>query len=181
MLYYGYMNERIHFPPHHDEIPKRAPLIFLAGPIQGSPDWQTETALELTHHLKDAHVASPRRITEDKNFDYKEQVRWEKDHLRRARNLGVIMFWFAAQDHALEYEKGRAYSQTTRIEMGKVIGWREFTQFPIVIGFDPEYTPQGGGSERYMRDDAEENNIPVYDSLDDTIDATMRSFYSLKD
>jgi len=167
------MNERIHLPPNYSDVPKGKSLVFLAGPIQGSPDWQTETAIKMTNYIDDLHVASPRRIEEGKDFDYKQQVTWEKAHLRRSRELGVIMFWFASQDMALEYEAGRSYAQTTRIEIGRAFGWHDAKPFPLVIGFDPQYTENGGGSERYIRAMAQESQIPVLDSLEDTIDQVL--------
>lgn len=168
------MNERFHYPPTDTAIPDNRPLVFLAGPIQGSPDWQTPTAESLTRWSINAHTASPRRPEESNDvFSYAEQVEWELRHLRRARSLGVICFWFAAQDHSLTYEQGRSYAQTTRIEIGRIFGWYDEKPFPAVIGFDPEYTPNGGGSERYVRWSAEELGIPVYNSLEDVVDATV--------
>jgi hypothetical protein len=166
------MVERLHTPPHFNPIPIDAPLMFLAGPIQGSPDWQTPTALLIGRHFEGTHVATPRRQT-DVGFDYNEQVAWEKAHLRRSRELGVIMFWFAAQDHTLSYEAGRAYAQTSRIELGRAIGWHDTNPFPLVIGFDPAYSANGGGNERYIRTLAEEANLRVHDDLDDVIDEVM--------
>lgn len=167
------MNERIHLPPTYSEIPPKSSLVFLAGPIQGSPDWQTPTAERLTAYIDDLHVATPRISRKDESFDYKKQTSWERAHLTRSRELGVIMFWFAAQDAALEYEAGRSYGQTTRIEIGRAFGWYDHAPFQMVIGFDPAYTENGGGSERYVRGMAEESGIPVYDSLEDTIDQVL--------
>ena len=169
------MTERFHTPPHYNAIQEDAPLIFLAGPIQGAPDWQTSTADELLHHLPDSNVASPRRVADidSPRFDYKEQVTWEKYHLRRSRALGVIAFWFAAQDPTIPYETGRAYAQTSRIEIGRLFGWADHEPFPLVIGFDKDYTVQGGGSERYVRTMADEHDIPVLDTLDEVIDQTI--------
>lgn len=169
------MSERLHTPPHYKTIEPDAPVIFLAGPIQGAPDWQTPMGVELLHHLPESNVASPRRAaeTDASAFDYKEQVAWEKHHLRRSRALGVIAFWFATQDSTIPYEAGRAYAQTSRIEIGRLFGWTDYQPFPLVIGFDKDYTPQGGGSERYVRTMADEHNIPVLDTLDDVIDQTI--------
>ena len=166
------MNERIHLPPQHTPIPDQAPLIFLAGPIQGAKDWQTPTALQLSEHIPELHVASPRRLSAT-GFDYNEQITWEKDHLKRSRELGVIMFWFAAQDPTLEYKAGRPYAQTSRIEIGRALGWHDSNPFPLVIGIEPGYTENGGGSERYFRSLAEEANIPVFDDLEEVIDQSI--------
>jgi hypothetical protein len=137
-MYHKVMNERLHLPPIDTPIPNESSLVFLAGPIQGSPDWQTPTAEELLHHLPNTHVASPRRIAESHDeFNYDEQVLWELNHLRRANKLGVVAFWFAAQDFTLPYEKGRSYAKTTRNEVNRAYGWYDNKPFPLVIGFDP--------------------------------------------
>lgn len=168
------MNERLHLPPSDTPIPSHDSLIFLAGPIQGSPDWQTPTAEELLHHLPKTHVASPRRIAESHDeFNYDEQVLWELTHLQRSRKFGVVSFWFAAQDHSLEHEKGRAYAQTSRVEIGRALGWTDSHPFPFVVGFDPEYTPNGGGNERYIRAMCKAADINVFNSLEDVIDQTI--------
>lgn len=167
------MEERLHIPPNRHRIGIQSPLVFLAGPIQGSPDWQNPTARTLLDHLDDdVHVASPRRESQE-GFDWDEQVAWEKFHLLRSRTMGVIAFWFAARDHALEYEEGRDYAQTSRIELGRVAGWLDYSNFPVILGVDPEYSAQGGGNERYIRSLAAEHGIAVHISLDDVIDATI--------
>jgi len=168
------MNERLHLPPSQIDIPKNKSLVFLAGPIQGSPDWQNPAATELLHHLPNAHVASPRREAESHDeFNYDEQVLWELKHLRRARALGVVSFWFGAQNLSLPYEEGRSYAQTTRVEAGRALGWYDNRPFPLVIGFDEQYTANGGGNERYLRAMAKEAGVPVYDYLDEVIDQTI--------
>jgi len=168
------MNERLHLPPVDNPVPARHSLVFLAGPIQGSPDWQTPTAEELLHHLPDVHVASPRRIAESHDeFDYNEQVLWELNHIRRANKLGVVSFWFAARDFTLPYEEGRSYAKTTRNEVNRAFGWYDYKPFPLVLGFDPNYTPTGGEGERHIVAMAKELELPIYDSLEDIIDQTM--------
>jgi len=167
------MNERLHLPPHHKPIDDNASLVFLAGPIQGSDDWQTQTALELIHHL-DVDVASPRRdAASNDEFDYVEQVTWEHAHLERSFAKGVIAFWFSKQNHDLPYETGRSYAQTSRVEIGRALGWNDLKPFPLVVGFDPEYTSGGGGNERYIRAMCKAAGVEVYDSLHDVIDQTI--------
>jgi hypothetical protein len=126
------------------------PLLFIAGPIQGAPDFQTRFAGVVRHRRPDFVVASPRVPAEldRQTFDYDRQVDWEHRHLWRAAQLGGIAFWFAAQDPTLPYRQGRAYAQTSRIEIGMVVGWRRFTGVNLAVGFDPDYA---GGSERYLR------------------------------
>ena len=176
------MNERFHTPPHTLDIQSITPLIFLAGPVQGARDWQTPTADKLLVLRDDIDVASPRRRPQDEKrtftrTDSIEQVEWEDITLARSAHFGSIMIWLAAQDHALPYKEGRAYAQTTRLETGEAWGWLGATQtltgetpFPLLVGIDPRYTDEGGGSESYIRIKHAIKKMPVYDSLDQMIE-----------
>jgi len=67
-------------------------LIFLAGPIQGAPEWQTEAA-GMIHTLDSGLiVASPRKNYAEGKFVYEKQVDWETHYLNIAAKSGVIMF-----------------------------------------------------------------------------------------
>lgn len=172
------MTERLFTSPREITIPLTIPLVFLAGPVQGAPDWQSLMAQEIFDARPDVAVASPRRRPEDEtSFNPEEQVLWEHESLLRARRFGTIGIWWAAQDLSdASYRQGRAYAQTTRIEEGMTFGWHEFRPgFVPVIGFDSEYGPNGGGSESYSRIMANILNIPVHDSIDDFTNALMKS------
>ena len=83
--------------------------VFLAGPIQGAPDWQNNMPEE-----ENIVWLSPRRPEYPvPNFNYNEQVQWETDALRMAN---IVIFWIPepAEDVA-----GRSYAQTTRFELGE--------------------------------------------------------------
>lgn len=160
--------------PHSDE----RSTVFLAGPIQGAPNWQTEAATNLLSTCNELVVASPRRSAVGPNFDYDEQVAWEKHHLRRAAQLGSIGFWFAAQDHSLPYEEGRSYAQTSRIEIGRIFGWTDYNpglSGHVVVGFDNQYTANGGGSQRYIERMSDEKEIVITRTLDEFTDSLARS------
>ena len=149
--YKDYSGEIFFTPPHYIDTPDDMPVVFLAGPVQGAPDYQTRFA----GHLFTAHegivVASPRRLPADQlRFNSDQQVAWEVASRERAYRFGVTAIWFAAQDLADDtYPEGRAYAQTTRIELGETV--RQYMHVPesrFVVGFDPEYV---GGSEGYIR------------------------------
>ncbi len=63
------MNEGLVFqPPEIAEVD--GPLIFLAGPIQGAPDWQSE-AISIIHDIDPAiAIASPRKDYPEGEFVY---------------------------------------------------------------------------------------------------------------
>ena len=147
-------------PRHNRPLSDDEEVVFLAGPIQGAPDWQSDFATRIMERRPGLVIATPRApidIQRDE-FDFNAQVDWEDEHLWRAAKLGGIVFYFAAQDKALPYREGRAYAQTTRIELGKILGWRKFMPLNLAVGFDLDYE---GGSERYIRRMCERDEVPV--------------------
>jgi hypothetical protein len=145
------------------------PLLFLAGPIQGAPDHQMTFARLVLQRRPDFVVATPRVPVEiDRaTFDYDRQVDWEERHLWRAAQVGGVAFWFAAQDPTLPHREGRAYAQTTRIEIGMVVGWSRFMAVNLAVGFEPQYA---GGSERYIRRMLQRNGIAVASGAEEFLD-----------
>lgn len=162
-----------HQPPERNEISPNEQILFLAGPIQGAQNWQLESVNHFTHsYLSDAtlHIANPRRDTVGDEFNYKQQVRWERDHLFDAAKFGAVMFWFANQDLSLPYQKGRAYAQTTRIEFGITYCLLRIGEQPnVVMGMEPGYK----GNEKYYLDVADELGLPVYSTLEDAWSKTL--------
>lgn len=81
-------------PPHRIDTPD-APVVFLAGPVQGTRDWQQEAAELLFGHEVPLSVVSPRgpeglyRAPSSWLADG-EQNPWEKHHLRLARDTGCL-------------------------------------------------------------------------------------------
>lgn len=163
-------------PPEIQRVPVDYPVVFLAGPIQGAPNWQAAAIDHLSepvhHDSKPLYIANPRRETIDDEFVYEPQVDWEKLFLIRATVLGCASFWLAKQDLSLPHKKGRAYAQTTRIEFGRVAGWKDYDpDIPISLGIEPGYE----GNERYYRHTAAEFGLTVHDNLDDLCSDTMKN------
>lgn len=143
--------------------------VFLAGPVQGTHDWQREAAMRLVDALPQPNIdiVSPRGLKElyvkpSPWLETEQQTPWEKRHLVRARENGCLAMWFAAQ----EFETpGRAFAQTSRIELGRIAGWIDYDKdIRFAIGIDPQYR---GGNETYIRQLAEEHELPVASSLDE--------------
>ena len=65
-----------------------SPLIFLAGPIQGTWKWQDQAIELIQRKAPELSIASPRRDLEwhgDFTHDmYLEQVDWESHYLKKA-------------------------------------------------------------------------------------------------
>ena len=170
-----------HPGPKHS-IDEARPAVFLAGPIQGAPDWQAEALA----HLEgiDADVFSPRSLGPVP--EYYVQVAWERAHLRRAGRNGVVMFWLC-KPYPLSWKSrlrilatgipSRAHAQTSRLELGWELA-RNVMADPshgargsIVVGMEP-----GFSNERFIRRmvTEEAGRGPVYDTLADTCDAVRR-------
>jgi len=151
----------------------RSPLIFLAGPIQGTKDWQRMAANYLLTRNEEIMVANPRReiSTGGQDFDalqYQEQVNWETHHLRAAGKNGVILFWLANES---DHYCSRAYAQTTRFELGEWYVRHQVEGSRIVVGIGSMFT-----GSRYIRLRLSQDcpDVPVHSSLEETCDAALR-------
>jgi hypothetical protein len=144
-------------PPDYPEF--AGPLAFLAGPIQGAPNWQAIAALALQTFAPTLHVANPRRDYLPGSFDYAAQVEWETHHLRRAGTDGVILFWLAREE---VHHCDRAYAQTTRFELAEWKVRHERDGARLVVGVE-----DGFSGARYIRHRLARDcpGVPVCDSL----------------
>ena len=154
------MTERkVFVPPEHVSSEQR--MIFLAGPIQGAPDWQSDAVNILIALKPDICIASPRRESfEEVNYD--EQVTWETENLRKAGENGVIMFWLAKENEQIS---GRSYAQTSRAELFEWKMRHERDGAKIVIGIEEGFTGSRYIKKRFDRDCPD---VPILESLEET-------------
>lgn len=129
------------YPPVVVEV--EGPVVFLAGPIQGAPDWQADAIRWFADHAPDTAVACPRRRDRSREFDYVAQVDWETHYLRRAAGRGVILFWLAREAESIP---GRAYAQTSRFELAEWKVRHERDGVRLVVGIE-----DGFSGSRYIR------------------------------
>jgi hypothetical protein len=132
-------------PPTYQNVP--GPLIFLAGPIQGAPDWHQDAVAILEAAPGPHLVASPKRATAEaevfSDTDYRDQVAWEHFHLERAGENGVILFWLARE---AKHQCCRAYAQTTRFELGEAVTLHRWKGIKVVVGIETDFS-----NARYLR------------------------------
>ena len=150
-------------PPKLVEV--AGPVIFLAGPIQGTDDWQ-KRAIDLFAE-EPVTLADPRRDYLDEAFDYNAQVDWETHYLRRAAQDGCILFWLANETtHSCE----RAYAQTTRFELAEWKVRHERDGVNLVVGIDSKFS-----GARYIRRRLSQDcpNVPICESLGETCAAAI--------
>jgi hypothetical protein len=141
------------YPPDSLVTNDLRPVIFLAGPIQGAPDWQSKVIDRIARTAGDIDliICNP-RAPDPWHGDFERQVDWELLHLERAARCGCILFWLASEEvHNCE----RAYAQTSRFELGEWVGrWiaAERGQGPdIVVGIQPGFTNAGYIRQRLQR------------------------------
>jgi hypothetical protein len=154
--------------PHKEEI--KGPLIFLAGPIQGAPDWQSE-AIGILGINPYVNLASPRRATEKKGDfspeDYSIQVEWEHFYLNQAAKNGVTLFWLPKP---IEEIVGRAYAQTSRLELGEALARHYIQGIQVVLGIE-----KGFSNEKYIRKTFADKapKVHIHSTLEETCEDAL--------
>lgn len=109
--------------------------VFLAGPIQGAPEWQDTVPQDL-----DVVYLNPRR-EKDPNFDYTEQIKWETEALRIA---DLILFWIPKEASEIP---GRSYAQTSRHELAE---WLTMREKPLIVGIHEQFPGRRYIEARYL-------------------------------
>lgn len=161
------MQKQIILPPERIDV-QNTPVVFLAGPIQGAPEWQTQ-AIEILQRLApELYIASPRKHYLDGEFVYADQVDWETYYLNQAAKNGVVLFWLAKEEtHFPE----RAYAQTSRFELGEWKVKHEKDGINLVVGIEEGFT-----NARYIRRRLEQDcpKVNICDSLEATCREVMK-------
>lgn len=159
------MSLQLILPPEYPECSK--PIVFLAGPIGGAPDWQSNAIQWFQNHGTDIAVASPRKEYHKGEYIFEKQVDWETHYLRKASQNGVILFWLALeQAHSCD----RPFAQTSRFELGEWKSKHEQTDCKLVVGIE-----QGFSNSEYIQRRLSQDcpNIPVCQSLEETCAKTI--------
>jgi hypothetical protein len=151
-------------PEYEDKI--QGPFLFLAGPIQGTYDWQEEAIKYINQLAPFITIASPRRLeeTQDRYSDEKkkEQVDWETYHLRKASEQGGVIFWLAnEQTHLCR----RTYAQTSRFELAEWKIRHERDGINLILGIDSNFSSGKYIRRRFSQDCP---NIQICSSLEET-------------
>jgi hypothetical protein len=162
------MTGKILLPPQYDNN-LEGNLVFLAGPIQGTWDWQSAAIQYFQKNAPELNIASPRRNDSSWKFNYNEQVDWETTHLNKAAQTGVILFWMAKET---QHDCKRAYAQTTRFEFAE---WKTKYQFDknikLAVGVEEGYTGAKYIQRRMSQDCTE---ITICNSLEETCRDAIR-------
>ena len=149
-------------PPEIVELEAAAKVIFLAGPIQGAIDWQSQAVEYLQTLTEEIYLANPRRHYLGDDFFYEAQVDWETHYLRRAAAKGTILFWLSAEH---SHHPQRAYAQTTRFELAEWKIRAERDQVNLVLGIEAGFSNSRYIRRRFAQDAP---RVPILDDLDQT-------------
>lgn len=163
---------KVLLPPAINNSDKKDKTIFLAGPIQGSKDWQEKAIDYLIENNKDKkkfNIASPRKEYKPKDFQYDKQVEWETSYLNKASENGIIIFWLA-KEH--EHDPKRSYAQTSRFELAEWLVKQSFDKnIQILIGIE-----EGFSGEKYIIKkvkDEYETAGKIYSKLEDLLKVAL--------
>jgi len=165
--------EGLYLPPDYiPETARNTPVLFLAGPIQGAGDWQSEARKIIHASRPDLLIASPRRAYLPGEFDYGKQVDWETYHLRRAAENGAILFWLARE---AEHVPSRAYAQTSRFELAEWKVRHEQHNIKIVLGIEEGFSGATYICRRFSQDCPE---VPLLATLAESCVRAIDIIYS---
>lgn len=158
----------LYLPPDYiPETASKTPVIFLAGPIQGTGDWQSDARKIIYTKRPEVIVASPRKTYVPGELEYGKQVDWETYHLRRAAENGAILFWLARE---AEHIPSRAYAQTSRFELAEWKIHHEQKGASIVVGIE-----EGFSGAKYIRRRFSQDcpDVPLLETLPETCERAI--------
>ena len=130
-----------------------SPLLFLAGPIRGGGDWQSEMADQILTQEPLANIACPSRWDGThrlarhfyKPFSQADnrQLVWERHYLKQAGLEpgvpGCIIFWLGRESVTKPHPGPEPYAMDTRREIGKFTAFAETMNVRMVVGGDRSF------------------------------------------
>ncbi|MFA5532633.1 MAG: hypothetical protein WDA13_03500 [Candidatus Shapirobacteria bacterium] len=155
------MERKCFFP--YQYYKENKPLIFLAGPIIGAPNWQQQ-AINIIHCKNpEIAIASPKHLEKKQtNFSLEEQSDWESFHLTKASENGAIIFWLAKE---IEHRCERPYAQTSRFELGEWKTKQQNKETFLSVGIEDGFTNSNYIKRRLSQDCP---NVPIFRDLKET-------------
>ena len=175
----------------------RAPLFFLAGPIQGGGDWHVRMTELLEKKFEDCIIVNPSRYDEthplyryrlDGQEDYfPHQTAWERYYMRQAASQshghgsGCLIFWLPVESDENPRADGKPYAMDTRGEIGE---WRGHMAYRAPNGLRPRVVMGGESDFPSMRtikrnnEDAIGAELPMHETMEEVVLAAVDRTYS---
>lgn len=132
-----------------------SPLLFLAGPIRGGGDWQSQMAEHILKQEPSALITCPSRWDGNHRLAShfyqpfsqasNRQLVWERHYLKQAgleTNVpGCVIFWLGRESATTPHPGPEPYAMDTRREIGKFTAYAEMMNgnVRIVVGGDPDF------------------------------------------
>ena len=130
-----------------------SPLLFLAGPIRGGGDWQSDMAEQILKQEPSANIACPsrwggtHRLVRHFHQPFSQadnrQLVWERHYLKQAgieqSVPGCIIFWLGRESTAKPHPGPEPYAMDTRREIGKFTAFAEMMNVRMVVGGDRSF------------------------------------------
>ncbi len=128
-----------------------SPLFFLAGPIRGGGDWQSNMAQAIMRRKPQSLIACPSRwdathwLAKDFHHPFcqapNRQLAWERHYLKQAGLEagvpGCVIFWLGLESAFDPHPGPEPYAMDTRREIGKFTAYAEMMDVRIIVGGDP--------------------------------------------
>ncbi len=157
----------------------QSPLFFLAGPIRGGGDWQSNMAEEIQNQEPSALITCPSRWNSEhrlaSNFHKpfskakNRQLVWERHYLKQAGLEpdvpGCVIFWFGLESREQPHPGPEPYAMDTRREIGKFTAYAETMNVRIVVGGDRNF--HGLDVILFELSEAFGHHIPFYETMEE--------------
>lgn len=164
------MARRVITAPEMDLVDRlEGPLIYLAGPIQGTSHWQAEAIAILDELAPDVHVASPRATRFAGGVE--RHLAWEQRFMARAAKGGAILFWCAKET---SHRCDRSYAAQMRFDLGEWTVKSSLGLARLVVGIERGFT---GGPYLQRRYALNYPHVPVCRSLRQACAAAVELAY----
>lgn len=154
------------------KAPDNTPCIFLAGPILGASDWQSDACamlreIALDMQLEKLAIFNPRQpqfkdLSDFTDETFYQQVEIEHSHLAVSKNRGVRLFWLCNKTVDIPH---RNYALTTLFELGEAIGYaHDICGDLIIVAIEEGFT-----NKKYLDYTIAKKapNVILTDSLED--------------
>ncbi len=166
-------------PPGH--------VFFLAGPVRGGNDWQSEChkifsryslscTLVIPVSYPSDHPIRAHEITPNSNPEPVHHIKWERRWMEFASRKGCLMFWLPCESKTVPRDPAEGpYAQDTRGELGE---WRGHLMFEhhrrVVIGMEEDFPGQREITHNFREAVRESPECwPRVRTLQQTVDAAI--------
>ncbi len=167
---------------------KNSPLLFLAGPIRGGGDWQSEMADRILAQEPRASITCPSRWDNNhrlakyfhKPFSQADnrQLVWERHYLKQAGlepNVpGCVIFWLGCESITAPHPGPEPYAMDTRRELGKFTAYAELMsgKVRIVVGGNSNF--HGLSVILFELKEAFAGNFVFYQTMNEVVEHALK-------